>query len=837
MFSAVLGISFAIAWNSVALAILPQNVEFVTPRCGQQGSTVEVTLEGVYLSDPREVIFYRPGIKAIEVEQLENPPSSRNLGHGGRVEERVRCKFVIAPDCPVGEHPFRLRTGTQLSTISVFWVTPLPIVNEVDGENDKEPRNDTLETATPVQMESTAYGRIFVPHADNQKDIDIYRVTGKAGDPLAVEVVCVRLGDKTFAQSEFDLKVRILDDAGKVVAENDDSPQYLQDPVVSTVLPRDGDYFIEIRQSVYKPDYHQRVYYLAHISAKRRPQAAYPAGGPAGQPLKTTFLGDARGPYEAVVNLPAKEGKFEFIDGLVTPLELRVSNFPNVLEDRSGKETRVPQLPAALNGIIEKPGENDKFRLQVKQGETYRIRVYARSIGSPLDPQISLRPVDADAVELDADDGTLEERDLFWLQRGVRLKDYLDPSKLWSPKKDGDYILQISDARSLGSPLSIYRIEVEPVRDGVHTYLYSTAHHGVQCPRDTHLVIQPGNRWTLNFMLAPIQGNQYTGDIEFEAVGLPPGVKMISSRVPATAKSAPLQFIAEPGTEPQAANVEINVRPVGKTNQWETGSHQSCVFINHPGGAAYHVTSVNSYVLAVTDPAPYEIEVIPPAIALPKNGELSIQVRVKRQPNCNNPVDLQFGSLPDGVRTGTAVTVPPGQTEATLNLSCAPTAKVGITPMAVIATMAPTEGSPGLITESSYLGIGHIRTSSQVFDLQVAEQYFDLKSQPASVRRGQQTDIVWDLEHKRDFPGEAEVKLTGLPKGVTMVGSPPRIKSGDSQLVFTVAATDEALLGQYKELGCDIQIHDGDQTTRLLIGKGILRVDPALTSDAGGVSR
>jgi hypothetical protein len=67
---------------------------------------------------------------------------------------------------------------------------------------------------------------------------------------------------------------------------------------------------------------------------------------------------------------------------------------------------------------------------------------------------------------------------------------------------------------------------------------------------------------------------------------------------------------------------------------------------------------------------------------------------------------------------------------------------------------------------------------------------------------------------------------------VTTVEPTPKLKTGDKQLVFEVAASPEALLGQYKELTCEIIVRQAGQEIRQRTGKGILRVDPALNSPA-----
>src|SRR5260370_41543019 len=78
-------------------------LEYVLPRGGSRGTTVEVQLHGQYLADPKEILFYGPGIKAV------------NFVPGAKPAEDVKVHFEIAPDCPPGEHALRLRTAASLS--------------------------------------------------------------------------------------------------------------------------------------------------------------------------------------------------------------------------------------------------------------------------------------------------------------------------------------------------------------------------------------------------------------------------------------------------------------------------------------------------------------------------------------------------------------------------------------------------------------------------------------------------------------------------------------------------------------------------------------------------
>ncbi len=84
-------------------------------------------------------------------------------------------------------------------------------------------------------------------------------------------------------------------------------------------------------------------------------------------------------------------------------------------------------------------------------------------------------------------------------------------------------------------------------------------------PRFTGFIVPQGGRWTLDVQLAQGLGNEYKGEIELEAKGLPRGVTMIAPRFAKGVTRMPVQFVAAPDAEQQAALIELLARPVDKT--------------------------------------------------------------------------------------------------------------------------------------------------------------------------------------------------------------------------------------------------------------------------------
>lgn len=811
----VLILSLAFVTTSPLSAML-KHIERVTPRIGQRGTTVEVVIQGAHLQDPKEIIFDQSGIRAIDIQPMTKLPSMRGLAHGGRIEQEVKCRFEIAPDCLPGEHRFRLRTATQLSSLATFHVSPLPVVDEAQEKMG----NDTPATAQLVAGNVTVRGRI---DSSAKGDADVYRVPAKGGERLSVEVDCVRLADVHYGDAEFDLALRVLDAAGREIASNDENPLHLQDPLLSVKLPADTQdhVFVEVRRSVFMGG---DVAYALHIGSFERPLALYPAGGQPGQKLAVRLLGDSLGEKQKEITVPKQIGTFAYFGDAPSSLPLRSFGAPNVLEEAQADETLVQQLPAALNGILDAPGDKDVFRVKAKKGDRYRLRVYSSTLGSPLDPALSVRSAGAAKAEVTADDADLmlADRDIHgpnFRSRGG-LKDVFDPSLIWEPKEDGDYVIEVRDTNGSGAATGVYRIEIDTPPDAVFALLRSAAFDWAETGRFTSLAVPQGNRWTFNLSLPTGQGNLFKGDMQIVAKGLPVGVTLASGRIPGGASLWPVQLIASAEAKTGGAVITLDVQSADPAKKIETASMQWVPFINHSGGDAWRAVKTDHFIMAVTDAAPFSIELQPPSIPLVRGGELAIPVKVTRRAGFTSPIEFKCDFAPSGVVLPPAETIPGDSSEAILRVSAGTEAKLGTGPLCIMATTV-TE-------QNAYLGTGEIRVSSQIIQLTLAEPFVALASGPASVRRSGSAEYRWAVTPKSPFEGEAEVKLLGLPKGVSVSEPLPRITAASKEVIFQLQATDEALLGPVTGLECELTVHTAGQEIRQRTGKGSLRIDPKL---------
>ena len=789
-----------------AIADTQYMVDYLVPRGGARASTVAVEFHGRSLENPQQVLFYSPGITAAEFVPYTQPATG------------FKVKFQIAPDCPLGEHVLRIRTATALSDAVTFWVGPYPQVPEAET---KPGENDSMAKAQTVAMNTTVEGQIL-PGPD--MDRDFYRVHARQGQRISVEIEAARLGTLHFG-GENDLCVRILDANDKELARNDDSALYVQDPVLSIVAPKEGDYFIVIQQQIFYPP--RQAWYRAHIGDFSRPTAIFPAGGQAGTTIEARVLGDPAGERAESIALPTKPGNFDYFTrgaGITSPPSanvLRVSPYPNVLKSPGDEPTPVPAIPAALNGILEKPGQVDTFRFTAKKGQRLHFRVYARTLGAPIDARIWMHTAGSDRRVFDADDSRLQDLGYPSSRGSWYIKDQQDPVVVFTIPSDGDYILGIEDSEGGAGPDHVYRIEVEPVRNEIYTFV--TSPDGYQMPRLNGFIVPQGGRWTLEMQLAQGLGNEYKGEIELEAKGLPRGVTMIAPKFGKGVTRLPVQFVAAPDAERQATLIELLARPADKGARLDSGSRQGFALTNRSGELPWHFVWLDKFAFAVTQPAPFEIELEPPAIPLVQGGDLTLTAKVIRHGDFTGPVEIVADWLPPGVSKGAVVTIPAGKDEGAYQIQANDKAAKGVYQ---IALNASTTGG------DSYSGVGRVRVSSKFADLKVLEPYLTLDIQHSSVEQGKQAQITAIIHQNQPFEGKAVARLQQLPKGVKMLDPAPEISSNGTQVTFRIAADKDALAGLNKGITCELTFNEAGQTFKLHSGSGMLRVDEARVAEA-----
>src|SRR6266852_1187699 len=259
-----------IPWMVTAAQAASPNLAGITPRGGQRGTDLVLLFNGARLSDAKEILFYDPGISVVKLEVVN--------------DSQVKATVKIATDCRLGEHAMRLRTATGTSELRTFYVGALPNIDE------KEPNND-FTSPQKIPLNITVNGVV------DTEDVDYFLFEAKKGQRVTTEIEGMRLGTTLF-----DPYVAILDMKRFELASSDDSPLLGQDAVASVVIPADGTYVVQVRESAYGGN--GACNYRLHVGTFPRPTAIVPAGGKLGEEVEVRFIGGQAGEIQHKFKLP-----------------------------------------------------------------------------------------------------------------------------------------------------------------------------------------------------------------------------------------------------------------------------------------------------------------------------------------------------------------------------------------------------------------------------------------------------------------------------------------------------------------------------------------------------
>ena len=89
-----------------------------------------------------------------------------------------------------------------------------------------------------------------------------------------------------------------------------------------------------------------------------------------------------------------------------SPNPFRLSPLENVLEKEPNDDAAHATpfaVPAALNGIIDPPGDADCWVFAAKKGQTFDVRVFARQLGTPLDSLLTVTRINGQFIAANDD--------------------------------------------------------------------------------------------------------------------------------------------------------------------------------------------------------------------------------------------------------------------------------------------------------------------------------------------------------------------------------------------------------------------------------------------------
>lgn len=738
----------------------------IQPRGAQRGTEAVLTFSGARLTDAQEVLVYYPGIAVKKMEMVN--------------DATLRVTVAIAPDCRLGEHAFRVRTATGVSEVRTFWVGALPVVEEVEP-------NSEFDKPQPIPLNVTVHGIV------QNEDQDYFVVECKKGQRLSVEVEAMRLG-----VAFFDPYVAILDAKRFELVTGDDSPTANQDGGCSVVIPADGKYIVQIRESAFGGN--GACQYRLHIGNFPRPTAVVPAGGKSGEELEVTFLGDPSGPIKQKLKLPASADE-NFRVHCATPegvhpngFKFRVGSVPNAIESGANVNpaTATPgAAPGAFNGVVAKPGEADYFKFTAKKGETYDVHCYARRLGSPLDPVLYLG---------NAQGGALIGND-----------DAIGPDSYFrfAIPADGEYTLWVHDHLRKGGPDYFYRVEVTPVQPRVETTIPKVDGNNATNQDRQTITVPKGGRYATLVIANRVD---FGGPLAIGMEKLPAGVTLTAETMEPGLNIIPVVFDAKPDAPTAGALSAITATHTDPKSPVPSRTAMDAAFVlSAPGQTVYSRHAIDRTAIAVGEAAPYSIEVIEPKVPIVQSGSFNLRVVAKRAEGFKGAITVFPLWTPPGMGIQGSAVIPEGQTECLLPMNAAPNA-------------APRKWKT-VVHAVADAGKGPVWTASQLFTLEVAAPVVSLTMERPAVEQGGNTQLFCKVAVTAPFDGKAKVHLIGLPAKVTT--QVVEITKDSKEFAFPIAADKTSPVGQHNVFA-QVVIDKGGELIVGNTGGTQLRIDAPL---------
>ena len=419
--------------------------------------------------------------------------------------DHVTVRVTTPPGVPVGVAALRVAGPGGASNLQFFMVDDLPTVPE---------RGGNAGPGTAQELPS----RAAVDGACDALALDYYRLRGRRGQRVSVEVVAARLG------SQLDPVLRLLDASGRELAWADDSPGVGGDCRFAHTFAADGEYLIELRDVNY--DGGPAHFYRLRVGDFPLPAAAFPLGGKSGSVALFAPLGEGcEGVGPAIAALPAGSrrvalswqrggaGGSGFAGVAAGDLDETVEAEPN---DAADAATPLA-LPAAVSGRLQSAGDVDVYKVGLRKGGRWAFRARTRSLGSPCDLVMQL---------LRPDGSKLAES---------KVEGAADASLDAAAPADGTYLLRVRELTGAGGPALAYRIEAEPYRPG---FALSVEADKVDA--------RPGGEFQLKVTAAR---RDYGGPVALSVEGLTPAA-LEGATIPAGKQEATLKVRLPPDLVP-----------------------------------------------------------------------------------------------------------------------------------------------------------------------------------------------------------------------------------------------------------------------------------------------
>ena len=708
----------------------------------QRGMKTELTIYGENLARVTNMMITgAPGVTGGFLIAADRPMAIESTGSGVGSIKRPEVKSAtltldVATNAVLTERELRVFSLDGVSNPLTFQLSPY---RELESRE-----NHSRESAQALEMPVAMSGTI-----NGAAESDFFRFTAAKGEVIVADVYAYRLGSK------LDSSLAIYDKGGKELARSEDAVAL--DSVLRYEIPGDGEYYLELRDFRYAGGgdfkYRMIVGVLPHVSR------FFPYGAQRGQTIDIALEGSNLDSKTLTLSLApdATPGRQELraatAKGLSNPFALIFSDTPqfNEKEPNSALDQadRV-QTPVAINGKIGAKKDYDAFRFRADAGQRIVFDVSASRFGSPLDALLTLTDASGNVLVRNDDNAGEDAR-----------VDY-------TFRTAGDYFIILEDLLGRGTDEFGYHLTIEkPLPDFSATLA-----------RDTPQ-LRRGGRIPLRCEVNRLNG--FSEPVSITCEDLPSGVHAEPLFLPPEAISGFLVLNADASAPLGSFPIKLIARGNGSTHEAEVmAGDKPCL----------------QAFLTVLEPAPFTIFPATLMSSVDQNQTAAVEVLVERRNGFNGEIVITAEGFSSGREPISKhfdvqrLTLKGGESRGTLSLKTKIDSDVGIRHIYLRGE------SSGIVEYSPLIPVG---TAQIPFVLSTSLKNLIVTALPSgSSSAAAEAAFSAKLQRRDGYEGEVELKLDGLPSGVTLALINIAAKSAESAI--RLVATDKAPTGTNVQL-------------------------------------
>lgn len=482
----------------------------------------------------------------IRERMLKNPP---NRNATVAIADVATVRITIATNATVGDRELRLGTPTGLSNPLKFCVGALPefVAPAAAAPNPDADRMRRQFNLPAQNVPTTNVARVTLPTMINGQilpgEVDRYRFRARQGQQLVI-IVSARdlipyLADAV--PGWFQATVALYDAKGKEVAYNDDF-RFRPDPVLQFEIPRDGDYEVEIKDSIYRG----REDFVYRIALGELPfvTSIFPLGGRVGEITPVELQGWNLPTNQFAVKAASAGIALTVVGTNALPgtlLPFAGDSLPETTEIEPNNTAATAQridLPIIINGRITAPGDMEVFQIEGRAGEEIVAEVLARRLNSPLDSILTV---------FDGAGQPLGRNDDFEDRASGLNTHHADSYLRVKLPEDGKYFLHLADAQRQGGPEYGYRLRLSAPQPDFELRAVPSS-----------LSVRPGGSVPLRIVALRKEG--FTNEIAITLQGAPRGFKLSGAQIPANCDQVRLTVTAPPSAAAKPVALQLEGR-------------------------------------------------------------------------------------------------------------------------------------------------------------------------------------------------------------------------------------------------------------------------------------